>query len=303
MIAAHGVMERGDAWSHHVAPSLHHWLPWALVTPLLVRLVFRLPVERGNLLKSIAIHLVLFVTISLGIHILDTARWDTPDRPPPFDDGRHPDFQFRPDGPPPNDRMGRKPEGPPPNGRRSPPSSASFNMFQYVSEDMPIYLAILMFAHAFHYYLREQEKAAILAQARLRALRMQLQPHFLFNTLNAIGGLIMESPGKADDMLGKLSELLRKSLDFSEEETVGLTGELEFVRHYLELMQIRFEERLRYTIEVTGDVQYAKVPVMILQPLVENAVEHGIQIRKEGGGGGFHQSLAFGERFVFIRCQ
>jgi sensor histidine kinase YesM len=158
-----------------------------------------------------------------------------------------------------------------------------FDMFGFMSFELPIYLMILMGAHAMLFYRRDQERAASLARARLDALRMQLQPHFLFNTLNTIGGLVYEDPQKADAILTALSDLLRMSLETSRETELPLSREMEFVERYLAIMHARFEERVRFQIELEPEVRDALVPPMLLQPIVENAVEHGLQPKPAGG--------------------
>ena len=152
-----------------------------------------------------------------------------------------------------------------------------------MSFELPIYLMIMSGAHAALFYRRSQERAASLARARLEALRMQLQPHFLFNTLNTIAGLVHDDPNKADAMLIALSDLLRLSLKTSRELELPLHRELEFVERYLELMHARFEERLRYHLDIAPDVNAALVPGFLLQPLVENAVHHGLEPQPAGG--------------------
>ncbi len=152
------------------------------------------------------------------------------------------------------------------------------------------YWMILGVHHAFVYqrlYRAERLAAAelesLLTQARLDSLRAQLQPHFLFNTLNAISVLTTEDPEKANRMLLRLSDLLRASLDTTDRDQVSLNEELAMLDRYVEIQRIRFEERLRVTIDVAGDVGEALVPSLLLQPLVENAIRHGIERRPEGG--------------------
>jgi len=141
-----------------------------------------------------------------------------------------------------------------------------------------------------HYYKafreRERQAAALtheLVQARLAALRMQINPHFLFNTLNTISALIQENPDAADRMIVRLSELLRRTLDRSDEQEVPLHEELEFLRGYLEIEQMRFPDRLSVIFEIEPATQNALVPQLILQPLVENALRHGVLPREEAG--------------------
>jgi LytS/YehU family sensor histidine kinase len=156
--------------------------------------------------------------------------------------------------------------------------------------------AILAAGFARHYSLRyraRQEEAvhlqaeaanlhAQLAEARLAALRTQLNPHFLFNTLHAVSALVERDPRGVRRMIARLSELLRHTLDAAEAE-VPLEREMEFVQRYLEIMQIRFQGRVEVETRVAPDAMDALVPTLILQPLVENAIKHGVSKLAEGG--------------------
>ena len=129
---------------------------------------------------------------------------------------------------------------------------------------------------------RERELSAAelgthLAQARLRALQMQLNPHFLFNTLHAISSLMHRDVEAADRMIARLSELLRRTLEGHDAQEVRLADELDFLNGYLEIERARFGERLTVRLDVAPDVLDAQVPSLILQPLVENAIRHGIE--------------------------
>jgi two-component system LytT family sensor kinase len=128
-------------------------------------------------------------------------------------------------------------------------------------------------------------KAEAMAQAaRLRALRSQLEPHFLFNTLNAISTLVVEGQNAdAARMIARLSDFLRLTLETTDTPEIPLAAELEFVRRYLEIEEVRFGSRLRVTIDVEPEVMSGMVPVLVLQPLVENAVKHGVLTHEQGG--------------------
>jgi sensor histidine kinase YesM len=131
--------------------------------------------------------------------------------------------------------------------------------------------------------LRNAELASQLAQSQLRTLRVQLQPHFLFNTLNAISALALADPIQARLMIARLSDLLRLTLEERHALEVPLSRELDLLRCYLEIQQVRFQDRLSTHIDVAMDTVHAAVPSMILQPLVENALRHGLLDKPEPG--------------------
>lgn len=127
---------------------------------------------------------------------------------------------------------------------------------------------------------RQRALEAELATAKLDALRMELHPHFLYNALNMISGLLDERPAEAKDAIARLARLLRRTVGV-ETPTVALAEELDWLEDYVELQQARFGDRLRIDILADGDVRRAAVPFLVLQPLVENAIVHGL-----GGGSG-----------------
>lgn len=212
--------------------------------------------------------------------------------PPPQGDVKEP----RPNGPGPGPSYPyRGPGGPggPPPGEQSfffqrfwPPFS-SIALRANVSA--AVYLIVACFAHAFAYYrrLKERESEAAelmagLSRAKLDALRLQLQPHFLFNTLNAISTLVHRDPNAADELIGDLSELLRLSLQTSQHE-VPLSRELELLDRYLAIEQTRLGSRLQIVREIDPQALSALVPTFVLQPLAENAIRHGLEPRRAPG--------------------
>jgi two-component system LytT family sensor kinase len=163
--------------------------------------------------------------------------------------------------------------------RVPPPLFAGFGFL----DDLMVYFAVLGSGIARDYFLRYhahvEETARLqqqLGQARLDALRAQLNPHFLFNTLNAVSALAERDPRGVRRMIARLSDLLRFTLDESTDQEVPLHRELDLVSEYVELMQIRFQGKLVVTQRVDEDARDALVPNLILQPIVENAIKHGV---------------------------
>ena len=150
-------------------------------------------------------------------------------------------------------------------------------------DDLMVYFAVLGAGVARDYYLRYRvgveetiRLQAQLAQARLDVLRTQLNPHFLFNTLNAVSALVERDPRSVRRMIARLSDLLRYTLEQDTEQEVPLHRELDLLGEYIELMQIRFQGKLNVEIAAAADVQDALLPNLILQPIVENAMKHGV---------------------------
>jgi len=134
-----------------------------------------------------------------------------------------------------------------------------------------------------HRKLVTAQVQAELARAQLQTMKAQLQPHFLFNTLNTISVLTTEDPEKANRMILLLSDLLRQTLEISQADEVTLKHELELLRVYLEIQRMRFRKRLAVSYDVNAELLGAKVPHFSLQPLVENAIRHGISKLRSGG--------------------
>jgi two-component system LytT family sensor kinase len=152
------------------------------------------------------------------------------------------------------------------------------------------YAAIVGLSYALGYYRESQARAinaahleARLAEARLKTLEAQLHPHFLFNTLHAISTLVHTQPDAADRMISRLSDLLRITFSHSGAARIPLHEELEFLQKYLEIEQTRFRDRLTVGYEIDPDTLDAEVPRLILQPIVENAIKHGVAPRSGPG--------------------
>jgi two-component system LytT family sensor kinase len=152
------------------------------------------------------------------------------------------------------------------------------------------YWAIVAIVNTSNHYERlrqEQLQSSLLkahlAEARLRALQMQLQPHFVFNALHSLSDLVMEEPKTAVRLIARLGEFLRLTLQNATTQTVSLRQELNFLKAYLEIERIRFADRLNVALEIDPESLDAEVPNLILQPLVENAVRHGVAAQIRAG--------------------
>ena len=168
------------------------------------------------------------------------------------------------------------------------PTWAQTNIPQHFFWSLPaeiiLYAAVAGALQAFDYYKRTSQLQASLTKARLHALELQLQPHFLFNTLNAVSSLVRTRKNdEAVTMVAGLSDLLRYSLDHEGNPRVTLESETDMLQRYLEIQRSRFADRMRYSIEVEDNVRKAAVPTLILQPLAENAIRHGIAQSAQGG--------------------
>jgi two-component system LytT family sensor kinase len=174
----------------------------------------------------------------------------------------------------------------------------------YFHQGLTIYWTTLIVAHALQYYRgqRESEKrsaqlATQLAQAQLQALKMQIHPHFLFNTLNSIAALLHQDVEVADRMIARLGDFLRLTLTRSDAQTTSFAQELEFLTCYLEIERTRFADRLVVAMEVEPETLGVIVPNLILQPIVENAIRHGIA-RQTIGGRITVRACKKGDRFI-----
>jgi two-component system LytT family sensor kinase len=159
-----------------------------------------------------------------------------------------------------------------------------FIVFSEWFDSFFIYWVLLAVIYSFEYYksfnenrIKATQLEAKLAQAELDALKMQLQPHFLFNTLNAISVLVHKDPESADEMITRLSDLLRHTLDKFGQKKVRLKEEIEFIKSYLDIQKIRYKDRLFIDMNIAPGTIDIEVPALILQPLIENSIKHGVE--------------------------
>jgi two-component system LytT family sensor kinase len=242
-------------WADEVHLALVNWYTWGVLAVLVFRFAERFPVEGDRWWARAALHALCAVAVAL-LHTTLCASWD---------------WLFAHEA-----------------GGWSGLFQRMFVWFFHW--DVLIYAGILGFVHAMSYNrrLRDRELRASqletqLNRARLDALRMQLNPHFLFNSLNAISELVHENPVLADRVITQLATLLRTVLDESNKSEVTVKEELDFAKKYLAIEQVRLGERLTVRIEANPATLDWHVPSLILQPLIENAVRHGIA-RREGAG-------------------
>lgn len=234
-------------WGRTFGMALTEWYAWAALTPLVVWLARRLQLRPSAWVRRA----LILAALGLPVAMLKVSLT----------------------------RMARDVAG-----------VREYFLLSHLATHYLIYWGIIAIVHVHAYYrgerdreLRASHAEARLADARLQLLRMQLHPHFLFNTLNAIAELVHESPGTAERMITGLSQLLRETLDSGAVDLVPLGRELELTSRYLDIQRCRFGERLNAQIERQGDVSKALVPIFILQPLVENAIKHGIGAHRFAG--------------------
>lgn len=240
--------------------ELASWLPLALATPLVIGLARRHPLGRGATVVAAAAHLALFAAVSLLaeawfalLQVLFNP-WDYP-RQPSFMDASRTSIAYQ----------------------------------------VPTFLIVYALILAVTYVLDSRERMARqmtetarlneeLSKAQLAALRQQMEPHFMFNTLNSIAGLVRDQRNEAAvSMIVGVSEFLRRATEDSHRSQVTLAEEVEYLHRYLDLQKVRFGDRLQVRVDIPPELLRAQVPNLLLQPLVENAIKHGIARRAAGG--------------------
>jgi len=298
VLAAQLVMSSSWEWIPAARWVARDWAPWVVLTPFVLALGVLFPMEKGRWWLSVPLHLTAAACVVL---LCDGAqRWLPPPHAPPMP-GLASGLGVPPEGrgprpPPPHDADMPPPrrDGPsrgPGNGRGARVLGLMGGAFSMRARlNFPLYWVLVSLAHALLFHRRAQERerralelAASLAEARLQALRMQLQPHFLFNTLNAIATLVHENPNAADDMIASLSDFLRLTLERGDQPEQSLRDELLFIDRYLAIERIRFGERLVVHQDIDPATLDLRLPALILQPLVENAVRHGLEPRPGPG--------------------
>jgi sensor histidine kinase YesM len=251
----------GYTLSHALIMETPYWLFWAAFYPLIVLVTRRLPVARPHALRAVGLHILIgaglallhFTITMVFMGLIGHHNWTNP-------------------------------------GHTFWPHFVQGLRFQLPSHVLG-YIVVLGVALGREYYRKYRERelvasqlAAQLSQARLQALRMQLNPHFLFNALNSIAMLVRRNENNgAVRMLAGLGDLLRHVLEDSPADEVPVRGELQFIERYLEIERVRFQDRLRICIDVAEETLEAMIPNLLLQPLVENALQHGLARKVNSG--------------------
>jgi two-component system LytT family sensor kinase len=256
LFALQAIVVNSEPWLHAVTKGFQFWVLWIVFFPITVWISLKFPFESRKVPTQLCIHILTGV----GIITLSQIAYRTvlplpaPVSPDPASTVSK------------GSQLERVPVG------------------MRAAPDVLIYLVTMSACIAFAHYRTSQERErhsleleARLAEARLQTLRMQINPHFLFNTLNAISSLVHQNPAVADDMITDLSELLRVSLESSGQREIPLSREKELLGYYLSIERRRFGDRLQVDQRFNEDVLNVRVPALVLQPIVENAIRHGIE--------------------------
>jgi len=250
---------RHHSWLPLFATELAIWLPWALATPFISRLARQHPFIRGHWLRTACLHLAVFATLSVVTEAWSAALQVIVN---PWGNRRRPDFV----------------------------DAWSTSLLYQALTFLIVYALILTVTLV----LESRERMARqitetarlneeLSKSQLAALRRQIEPHFMFNTLHAIAGLVRDHRNDAAiSMIVGLSEFLRRASADSHRTQVTLAEEVEYLQRYIDIQKVRFGDRLEVTVDIPAELLCAQVPYLLLQPLVENAIKHGISQRAAG---------------------
>ncbi|HEX8255405.1 MAG TPA: histidine kinase [Thermoanaerobaculia bacterium] len=236
------------AWIVVVASAAIFYV-WAAVTPLVILLARRFPFQRGRFGRTIVIHVVAAFAVAVLVIVAVGAVQSLLPTPANY----------------------------------KPPMPPQLLLVSLIATNILLYWTIVAVTTAITYFQRDQQRELTLVQAQLQSLRNRLQPHFLFNTLNAIAELVYEDTKRAEETITQLSDVLRLTLQHDQEAEITLAQELDLLRKHVAIYQTLMPDRLRVRWSIDDDVLNARVPTMILQPLVENAIRHGIAPRESGG--------------------
>lgn len=239
------------SWGQSIVASLLIFYVWAALTPAVLAFGRRFPIERAHLVRNLLLHVVAsFVFAAAHLVLLryvNDAYLALADLP----------YQ--------------------------PPVPLFLLILGIGATNVMLYWGLTAVSQALTFFARYQERDRLLAEAQLHSLKTQLQPHFLFNTMNAIAELMYEDTGRAERSLTQLSDLLRLALRSDQQQEVSLADEADFVRNYVAIQQTLLQERLNVSWMIDDGALHACVPNMLLQPLVENAIRHGVAPRAAGG--------------------
>ncbi len=251
---------RHHAWLPLFGTELMSWLPWALATPLIIRLARRHPIVRGMSVRTLAAHLTAFALVSSVAESWSAVLQMLVN---PWESRKWPTFVD---------------------------TWSTTLLFQVLTFLIAyaLLLTVTFVVDARERMARQLTETARLneelSRAQLAALRRQLEPHFMFNTLNSIAGLVRDYRNDAAvNMIVGLSEFLRRASEDSHRAQVTLAEEVEYLQRYLDIQKVRFGERLQVSVDIPSELLGAQVPSLLLQPLVENAIKHGIAKRVAGG--------------------
>ncbi len=249
------------AWVRLFLTTMFSWLPWALSTKLVLRLERRFPPAGLKPISTWAAHILACASIGL-IYGAWTSSLEVLFNPYAYSSTEGPFVHL-----------------------------TLHKFYNGTLSFVVLYAAILTAGYLLdsteRLTLQRTEAARLseqLSKAQLNALRQQIEPHFLFNALNAVSGLVRESKNdEAVKMIVALSDFLRRALEDSSRQQVPLSEEIEFAQKYLDIQKVRFADRLHFSIDIPKELHPAQVPSLILQPMIENAVIHGIAKRTQGG--------------------